>query len=114
MPATALTVRTISKAKTLITAGVAADATNGNSYVQDGHTTLIAKNGGGVTYTLSVTVVADADGNAISPLVYSIAAGEEVAIPPLPTAVYGSTVTVTANNAAVLLKAHSAPPVSRF
>lgn len=99
---TALATTPVVYPSTALPAGVAMDATNGNTYYQDGNTFLILKNGGGSSYTVTFTPVLGPLGLTLSTLVVTVAAGATALVPPLATGVFGTTVNMKASNAAVL------------
>jgi|SRR5919108_297969 hypothetical protein len=98
MPATALTVQTDTRAGLNITAlAVAADGTNGNSFVNDGMTTLEVLNGTATACVVTLTFGAGAtvDGQSPTNRTVSVTGNKHFRIGPFPTNLYGTTVTVT-------------------
>lgn len=108
MAATAVTVNPLDH-KTALTkpTALACDATNGNSAVNGGTLILELNNSGASTYTVTVAFSSTVDGQAVTPVTYSIPAGATIVVGGFPVAYYGSTVTFTANNVAVKYIAYS-------
>lgn len=107
--ATALTpVNTQGKsARVLIGTGtseVAADVT-GNTFPNDGKVLLVARNSGATPRNITMTTPGTVDEQAIADPVYSLAAGATVILGPFDPTVYGTTMTVTAAHAEVMLAA---------
>jgi hypothetical protein len=84
---------------------VACDTT-GNTVPNGGNLILELTNTGASTYT--VTVAANAvDGNTVTPITYSLTAGETAKVGGWPPSIYGGTLTFTASNAAVKYVAYT-------
>jgi hypothetical protein len=80
---------------------LACDATNGNSCANGGNLILELNNSGASTYTVTVTATPTGDGQAVTPIVYTLAAGETRLVGGWPPPFYGSPLVFTANNVAV-------------
>jgi hypothetical protein len=90
------------KTKLTKPAFVACDATNGNSAPSGGNLMLELKNSGASTYTVTFSPnPSTVDGQAIAPLVISLAAAEVVEMGGWPPSYWGTTLVFTANNVAV-------------
>jgi hypothetical protein len=84
---------------------VACDVT-GNTVANGGNLILELTNSGASTYT--VTVPANAvDGNTVTPISYSLSAGETIKVGGWPPSIYGQTLTFTASNVAVKYVAYT-------
>lgn len=96
MPSTNLPVKShTARTGSQLGAGVVADVTNGNNFLNDGNTFLLVQ---GLTATKTLTVVTSGTvgGLAIADLPpRSIAAGEFHVLGPFPVELFGSTVEVT-------------------
>lgn len=106
MPATPITVNTITRAGAAPVAEAAGDNTNGNSFANNGATWIEATNGGGSAATITVAYPGKVDGQTVPAKSYSLAAAAKARIGPFPPAVYGNTVTVTPSAASVTLVAY--------
>ncbi len=83
---------------------VAADTVNGNYLQNSGREQFVAKNTGGSPYNLTITPTGLVDGQAATPYVRSIPAGEEWEFGPFSVAAYGSQVAIDAANVAITLR----------
>lgn len=86
---------------------VACDAVNGNSVPNGGTVLLELDNTGASAFTVVVTLVTTVDGQTVSPLSYSLAAGETRLVGGFPVAYYGSTLVFTAADAGVTVIAYA-------
>jgi hypothetical protein len=114
MPATALTVTQLSHKSSVNitladTPGVDADVTNGNSVTNGGSTFVVASNTAGSSATVTVALTALPDGQAVTPVSHTIAAGKVRLIPIGPPTYYGSVTTITASATTVKLAAYAMP-----
>lgn len=105
MPATAITVARPNISGVNSPTPVAADVTNGNSVPNLKNLILTLNNSGASTYTVTVTTPVTHAGYAVDDLVISLAAGVTKNFSNFPGAAFGSTLTLTANNAAVMISA---------
>mgnify|MGYP001575938788 CR=1 FL=1 len=80
---------------------LACDATNGNSAPNGGNLILELNNSGASPYTVVVTANQTGDGQAVTPLTYSLAAGETRLVGGWPPSYYGNPIVFTASNVAV-------------
>lgn len=85
---------------------VAADVT-GNTFVNDGKVLLVARNSGSTGRNITITTPGTVDGEAIGDPVYALEGllNATVILGPFDPVVYGTTVTVTAAHAEVMLTA---------
>ena len=108
MAATAVTVNNIDHKTPLAKpSAVACDATNGNSAPNGGNLILELNNSGASTYTVTISFPNTVDGQSVTPLTYSLAAGATKLVGGWPPAFYGSTLTFQANNVAVTYIAYT-------
>lgn len=105
MVATPIAVTQVSRSGTAAVAGTAADAANGNSIQNDGKVWLeVANTSGSTAHTLTVTVAqAGPDGNTVSGHQIPLPANAVVRTDVWPPYVYGTSMIVTADNAAVTI-----------
>lgn len=102
MVATPIAVTQVSRSGTTSVAGTAGDAANGNSIQNDGKVWLEVANSAGTPHTLTVTVAqAGPDGNTVAGHVVTVPATGNVRTDVWPPSVYGTTMIVTVDNAAV-------------
>lgn len=80
---------------------VACDATNGNSVANGGNLILELNNSGASSYTVTISATPTGDGQAVTPIVYTLAAGETRLVGGWPPSFYGNPLVFTANNVAV-------------
>jgi predicted RNase H-like nuclease (RuvC/YqgF family) len=85
------------------TAGTAADTTNNNTFLNDGHVVLIVKNTGASTYTVTANLATTVDGQAVTGKQISVAASAEVIFGPFPIAYYGTNPIIVSQNVAITL-----------
>lgn len=104
MPATPIAVTQVSRGGTNSVAGTAADAVNGNSIQNDGKVWLELANTSGVAHTLTVAVAqAGPDGNTVSGHAVPVPANGSVRTDVWPPYVYGTTLQVSVDNAAITI-----------
>jgi hypothetical protein len=105
MPLTALNVSTSSRfAASVLPAsnGTAADTVNFNSFANDGNTIVLAANtDGAVTRNVTVPVPVTTDSSTTSNKTYAIPFGVTWILGPYPVSIYGSTVEIRGDNAAL-------------
>lgn len=106
MPATAITVNTITRAGAAPVTEAAGDNTNGNSFTNNGATWLEVTNGGGSAGTVTVAFPQKVDGQTVPVKSYSLAAAAKARIGPFPPAVYGNTVVFTPSAATITVAAY--------
>lgn len=99
--ATAATLTTISRKTALLKPTPAACDVTGNTLANGGTLLIEFTNGGASTYTVTVALPSGPDGQTVTPITYSLAAGETKLAGGWPPAYYGSPLTFTASNAAV-------------
>lgn len=80
-------------------AGVSA-AGSGDTFVNTGNEVVVVKNGGGSPITVTVPIVATVDGQAVTDLTATVAAGATQLIGPFPPGIYNDT-KVAGGNAAL-------------
>lgn len=99
----ALTVHTLGhKTPLTMPAPQAADSVNGDSISNNGDTVVLIENTNTTTQqTVTVDLAQQVDGQAVTPLTWTIAAGATVVAKLGPPSYYGSVVTLTASAAAV-------------
>lgn len=90
MPRTALAVQEIQAGKAAQLAGPAADQANGNSFVNDGHTRLVVKNGDASSRTITVVSKACSHGRT-GDVSQPVAAGEVAVLGPFDPATFNQT-----------------------
>lgn len=83
---------------------VAADVANGNYLVNSGREQFVGKNTGASPYTVTLTPTGTVDGQAATPYVRTIPAGEEWEFGPFSVAAYGAAVAVDCSNVAITLR----------
>lgn len=81
--------------------GVAANVPDGNTFPNGGNTYVIMNNTGASTYYVDEVCIVDTDGNAITPLRHSIAAGVMKIVKLGPPTKYGALTKLVAENVAV-------------
>lgn len=101
MAATAVPVQSITTDGVVRGAEVNGDTVNGHSVINDGKTTLIARNSGASPYTVTVAITRTVQGQAVASKVYTVAAGAEQWIGLYPTDDVGPVAGFTTNNAAM-------------
>jgi hypothetical protein len=106
MPATGITVNTITRAGAAPVTEAAGDNTNGNSFPNNGATWLEVTNGGGGSGTLTVSYPNKVDGQTVPVKSYTIAAAGKARIGPFPPALYGNTVVVTPSATTITIAAY--------
>lgn len=108
MAATPIAVTQVSRSGTAAVAGTAADAVNGNSIQNDGKVWLeLANTSGSGSHTLTIAVAeAGPDGNAVSSKVITIPANGSYRTDCWPPSIYGSSLQLTVDNAAVTISAY--------
>ncbi len=79
---------------------VACDA-NGNSIANGGNLILELNNSGASPYTVTISANPTGDGQAVTPIVYTLAAAETRLVGGWPPNFYGNPLVFTANNVAV-------------
>lgn len=80
---------------------VACDATNGNSVANGGNLILELNNTGASPYTVTISANPTGDGQAVTPIVYTLAAAETRLVGGWPPNFYNNPLVFTANNVAV-------------
>lgn len=91
----------ITRAGLAVPTEITGDATNGHSITgNDGNVFLLVHNTSGtVTRTLTVAVSATVDGQTVASRAYPLALGISRYVGPFPTSIYGSTLSITVDNA---------------
>ena len=107
MPRTAIASATSTSKGVKVATPVAADTVNGNYLQNSGREQFVAKNTGASSYTVTLTPTATVDGQAVTPYVRTIPAGEEWEFGPFNVNYYGTQVAVDCNNVAITLRASS-------
>lgn len=106
MTATALPAPTvITRAGVSAPAPTAMDAVNGNTFLNDGDTTLEVTNSDTVTHTLTIHLAQLVDGQAVTSLTKTITAGVTKRYAKFPVLQYGAAVLLTVDSA--LLEANT-------
>lgn len=80
---------------------LACDATNGNSVASGGNLILELNNSGASPYTVIISANPTGDGQAVTPITYTLAAGETRLVGGWPPNFYGNPLIFTAQNIAV-------------
>lgn len=80
---------------------LACDATNGNSAANGGTLMLELNNSGASPYTVTISANPTGDGQAVTPIVYTLTAGETRQVGGWPPNYYGNPLVFTANNVAM-------------
>lgn len=101
MARTPIAVTDAGKAGNTVPTEVAADATNGNSIVNDGRTIVLAHNtnAASTARTVTITIVGAIDGFAPAPRTVSIPAGATKVLGPYDVTSYSSTLQISGDNA---------------
>jgi hypothetical protein len=86
-----LTVSTTARAAGLDIVGVTPTATTGDTFANTGAELLLVNNGSASPITVTIDYVPTADGNAVTDLAVTVAAGVTKAIGPFPPALYNDT-----------------------
>lgn len=107
MPRTAIVTATSTSKGVKVATPVAADTVNGNYLQNSGREQFVAKNTGGSPYNVTLTPTATVDGQAATPYVRSIPAGEEWEFGPFSVVNYGTQVAVDCSNVAITLRGSS-------
>jgi len=95
MPSTNLPVKShTARAGSSLGPGVAADVANGNNFLNDGNTYVLAV-GGAAAKTITFVTSAVVDGLAVADLTASVGINEVKVFGPFPVALYGTTLQVT-------------------
>lgn len=105
--ATAAQVKNITHKTAMLKPTPIACDTTGNTAPNGGNLFLELNNSGASAYTVTVGFSNTVDGQAITPLTYTLAAGETRLVGGWPPSYYGSTLTFTANNVAVTYIAYT-------
>lgn len=87
--------------------GTAANVPDGDTFPNGGNSWLVMNNTGGSTYTVTIAVTDTVDGLAVTGRTHSVAAGEIKVVKLGPSAIYGTTTKVTAENTAVKLAVYA-------
>jgi hypothetical protein len=90
-----LTVETIVSAGTELIAAANAAAGGGDDFTNDGRTALFVYNTDSSSVTMTIVTSQTIDGLAIADKTVVVAQNEYFIIPPLPTSLYGTTVSLT-------------------
>jgi hypothetical protein len=105
MPATAVTVARPNISGVNSPTPVAADTVNGNSVPNMNGLILTLENTGASSYTVTFVTPVTHAGYAVDDLIVTLTAGAKKNFSNFPSAAFGSTLTFTANNAAVEISA---------
>jgi hypothetical protein len=111
MAATAITAGTISRTGTAYQALAACDATNGNAVTNSGQVFLELSNTDTSAHTVTAAIPGMVDGVASPGRQISLAASAHGLYGPFPLAVYGPTLTFTADSNLVKVAAYQLPLV---
>lgn len=107
MAATPVAVTKITRTGIAPAAFVDSDNVNGNTAANDGRTWLELSNTDTGSHTVAVTVAREVDGQAVTPVSHSIAAGAQLRLGPFPIEDYGNFLTVTTDNALLKIAAYN-------
>lgn len=106
MPATALTLTRVGHLTPVpLPAAVASDPTNGNSVPNGGSTLLILKNTDTASHTVMVSFSKKVQGQAVTPLTWTLAAGDEQIVKLGPVPDFGSSVFIDTDSNLVTVRA---------
>lgn len=106
--ATAITAATLDHKTALLKPTALACDVTGNTVANGGNLVLEFNNSGASTYTVAVALTTAPDGQTVTPISYSLAAGETKVASGWPPSFYGQTLTFTASNVAVKYIAYNA------
>lgn len=106
MARTAVPVTSFTRAGGAVPAPVTGDTANGHSIVNDGNTGVVVTNTGSTSHTVTINLFRTVDGQAVTPRIVSISAGETRAFGPFSTADYGNSLQIDVNHAEITLRAY--------
>lgn len=106
MARTAVPVTSFTRAGALVPTGVPGDATNGHAVENGESMGLVVTNTGATSHSLTINLSRTVDGQAVSPRVIPIAAGETRAFGPFSPADYGTSLLVDVDHAELTLRAY--------
>lgn len=104
---TAITAASLDHKTALVKPAPAACDVTGNTVANGGNLVLEFNNSGASTYTVTVALTSTLDGQSVTPITYSLTAGQTKVAAGWPPSFYGSTLTFTASNAAVTYVAYN-------
>lgn len=86
----------------------AGDATNGHTVANDGNVFILAKNTNGASTARTITFAFSkhVDGQTVSPVTHSLAAGASLYLGPFSTPDYGADLAITVSHAELVLSAY--------
>lgn len=104
----AVPVSSITRAGVAPASPTAGDATNGHTVSNDGNVFILAKNtnGASTARTITFAFAHKVDGQTISPVTHSLAAGASQYMGPYPESEYGDEIAITVSHAEMVISAY--------